>query len=182
METLNKEQLADAYKAVWGTDKRMIDHCVKSSGTNLMTDDGLIWDIDKPSIQTNFCFGEHGYDYEEVNRTCNALSKDERYFKTENIRRMEAYRLLKSLREYPERFYWAEAYSGDSSFVHLNYYWHYNELERERFAIRQITNSEIEEVVSLLKEEIRKFNKRINTYLKRYGLSKCRYWTYWAEA
>lgn len=182
MKTLTKEQLAKAYEAVWKSNQRMIDYCVKTSGANIQTDDGLVWDIDKPSIETHFCFGERGYDYEEVAETCRSLSKDEHYFRTENIRRMEAYRLLIRLRKNPEKFYWSKAYSGESKLVNIRAYGYNDDAEKERFAIRQMTSDEIEVVTLLLKKEVIKFFKRLNTYLKRYGLSKCRYWTYWAEA
>jgi hypothetical protein len=33
-----------------------------------------------------------------------------------------------------------------------------------------------------LKREREKFDKRLQTYLKRYGTSKIRTWTYWADA
>lgn len=180
MKTLSKDELKSAYRKVWNTDERMVDYCVKTSSANLQTDDGLVWDIDKPRIETNFCFGERGYDYDEVNKTCHELSKNEHYFKTENIRRNEAFQLIKNLSKYPDDAYWALNYSS-SNIVVIRFYKSYDNIGISS-AVRKMTTNEIEDVIELLRQEIKKFNKRLNTYLKRYGLSKCRYWTYWVDA
>lgn len=36
-------------------------------------------------------------------------------------------------------------------------------------------------VTGMLQDECDKFGKRLTSYLKRYGLSKCRFSTYWAD-
>ena len=43
---------------------------------------------------------------------------------------------------------------------------------------RMMTQEEVERWRNFLTEEVEKFEKRLKTYLKRYGLSKCTYSTY----
>ena len=46
--------------------------------------------------------------------------------------------------------------------------------------IRLMTEEERQTVLSAYKQIREDFEKRLNTYLKRYGLSKIDTWTYWA--
>lgn len=51
---------------------------------------------------------------------------------------------------------------------------HYN---KESF-IRAMTDAEMQQILTILEAEKEKFTKRLNTYLKKYGLSKIHAWTY----
>ena len=46
---------------------------------------------------------------------------------------------------------------------------------------RRLTDEETAAFIQMHKEEVEKFEKRLRTYLKRYGLSKCYYGMYWAD-
>ena len=48
--------------------------------------------------------------------------------------------------------------------------------------MHKLTEDECELLYYTARAEQEKFEKRLNTYLKRYGLSKCHYWTYWLDA
>jgi hypothetical protein len=45
----------------------------------------------------------------------------------------------------------------------------------------ELTIDDLTELYRICFEEQMKFCKRLRTYLKRYGLSKVRTWTYWAD-
>ena len=44
--------------------------------------------------------------------------------------------------------------------------------------IRELTKEEIQEILEVYKKQKENFMKRLNTYLKKYGLSKLHTWTY----
>ena len=44
--------------------------------------------------------------------------------------------------------------------------------------IREATKEDLLLIIEVYKQQIENFKKRLNTYLKRYGLSKLRTWTY----
>lgn len=51
------------------------------------------------------------------------------------------------------------------------------EIQKE-WIIREATQQEVRAYLFMLKNELEKLNKRLNTYLKRFGLSKLHTWTY----
>lgn len=176
-----KEMLRGEFAKAWD-DPRMVTYCTnKVSG--FVTIRGTIITIDKPSIETRFCFGEHGFDFDEVNETCDRLSRDEGYFIAENIRRCAAGGIIKNLEDgHPfVPVLRREHYTGQTEDCRLGYvewvYWY--DIDRDDPDI--LTADEIAEYRQMCEEEIEKFTKRLRTYLKRYGLSKCDFWTYWAD-
>jgi hypothetical protein len=48
--------------------------------------------------------------------------------------------------------------------------------------VEPMTVEDRQAILAGLKREREKFEKRLQTYLKRYGVSKIRTWTYWADA
>ena len=48
--------------------------------------------------------------------------------------------------------------------------------------LTELTESERAAVVAAYETELSKLNKRLDSYLKRYGLSKLKTWTYWQDA
>jgi hypothetical protein len=85
-------------------------------------------------------------------------------------------------------FYEIEYYSigklGYANGVHAYRWYHVNDSEqdpRTRDLIHRMSDNEIKQAIAILKEERAKFEKRLHTYLKRYGTSKLHTWTYWAD-
>ena len=56
-------------------------------------------------------------------------------------------------------------------------YFRHFPFERNRI-VEQLTKKDIEELKKIVQSEKEKFTKRLNTYLKRYGLSKINSWSY----
>lgn len=46
----------------------------------------------------------------------------------------------------------------------------------------ELNNDDKKLIMSKLSEELQKFVKRLNTYLKKYGLSCVHSWSYWRDA
>lgn len=175
------------YRKVWHGNAKMVDHCVRSASCMIELR-GLIVDFDKPSIETRFCFGEHGYDYDEVMDACDAASRSEKYFMARNLEGTDAYRAIGMLDGDAERF-WRKAYPilkphrycGQDEDCRIAYIEWTTDASEAHGNPMALTENEKAELRQMMVEEQEKFEKRLRTYLKRYGLSKCQYWTYWAD-
>lgn len=180
----DKAMLKSEFEKVWGKDSKMVDWCVKNT-SGYIEIDGIIITYDKPHIQTEFWFGEHTYDYDEVSDLCDACSEDETYFIERNMRgfdqRIEFIEDTSLYGSTHHVYISPEEYScqdGDCKLGCIEFCrW---DPPRTKDA-RELTRDELAAYLEFLKEERAKFEKRLHTYLKRYGLSKCHYGVYWAD-
>lgn len=138
---------------------------------------GLFYLIDKPSIENRFCFHDEGPQYDFY---C-SLSDDEKmaaYFKAENLDHFD--RQIKAI-EGGDRVVW---YQGDNSkqmYFHIGrtmFPW----IDSNPEKYHDCTDEEKALILEGLKFGRKMFEKRLDTYLKRYGVSKLHTWTYWADA
>lgn len=192
-----KQAVREQYEKVWHDDVKMVDYCTKRTSGYIIIG-GIMVTVDKPHIQTDFWFGEHTYDYDEVCDTCRAMSESEQYFIEQNLESFGAYNMLRGLNGIDK---WGYEASFDAYIVDNHYgsqdddcilgYVNILKLGNnpdEHFATREgiqnyrkLTDEERAELAEFLKGEVEKFQKRLKTYLKRYGLSKCHYGVYWAD-
>lgn len=138
---------------------------------------GYYFPISKPSIENTFCFHDEGPNYEEyldVTKTEDNLVK---YFLIENLDKFD--RHLNSLKE------------GEKYYVRNG-----NEYDKQRLFVRaklcvwgtpetgehEMTEDEREAIIKGLQWGRAQFEKRLKVYLKRYGTSKLKTRTYWADA
>lgn len=130
--------------------------------------------IDKPRIENKFCFHDEGPQYEFYKTLCADEKKMEKYFIDKNVREFT---------DKLERIEKGELVRiKDSDYMnHLGVYignsWSYRDDDA-----RQATEDEKELIVEGLKFGLAQFRKRLDAYLKRYGISKLHTWTYWADA
>ena len=154
--------------------------------------------FENPRIQTRFCFG-HGYcgvsTQEEENDAANMAhyaATNEQYFIDENLRGInekiadlqeilnhdyasECVVIENNLRNTQEVFYQRALYFEHENKYIDNYYCGHNITDQ---VIRKLTKDEIQLLIDALNEIKADFTKRLNSYLKRYGLSKIDTWTY----
>jgi hypothetical protein len=161
--------------------------------------DGKIIVMRKQRIETHFCFGEHGYDYDEkLDMARNALN-DENFFINRN---MEFYcELAEGLNKVsdPDGDFHSRIYlkrtttSGNekgeniwelSRFL-VGSYVFIDEFDKmvngKSTTWAMLSGEDLELAKKLVATESKRFEKRLRTYLKRYGLSKIHSWTYWAD-
>ena len=135
---------------------------------------GHFYLIDKPRIENKFCFHDEGPDYEFYKTLCDDEKKMEQYFidrnereftdKLKRIKDGELVRVKDS--DYLNQF---ALYIGSS--------WSYRDDDA-----RDATDEEKALIVEGLEYGLTQFRKRLDSYLKRYGLTKIHTWTYWADA
>lgn len=134
--------------------------------------------IEKPRIENRFCFD----DETEMDLYRYLHSKEERlaqYFKEKNLGGLDAKIKYLSDKESPI-FIVTNKYDNSVSLATAQYSYDYNDAIRS--GRREITKEERRAALSAYRSVRAAFEKRIDAYLKRYGVSKLHTWTYWANA
>ncbi len=198
-KALLEEYMQEILKAYSENDKSMLDYHRKKFSGGVRLENGGIVVFDKPSIDHEFCFHDEGPDYEfykDVTKTEDSL-KD--YFLQQNLDGMdEEIRALELNCDFPDGEYhsgydchdwyvYRVSYSSEREPLNV---WKYVALhwsDKERHAswykdLQPMSDGDRKAIEAGLKLEREKFKKRLQTYLKRYGVKKIRTWTYWADA
>ena len=190
----NKQKLQDILtNEVWQKSPKMVDYCMKQAAYIIPLDNDDIATIDKPDIETSFCFG-YGYcgvsdeeDYQDAAKMASHARTNQDYFINENLKGINE--MLEALRSNDNKVYKFIHYNPSPDNSHLKEFtiidkWtNPNEDIHYRY-LRSLTECSDQERAEIIKgyEEVKeKFVKRLNTYLKRYGLSKIRSWTYLSD-
>lgn len=181
-----KDLLAKEYSKVWN-DQKMVNYCMKKVSDVAVMADGSLVVIEKPHIKTNFCFGESGYDIEDAEKAAHYAKTNEQYFVDENMRYTHFDREMAYLTHYinggtGQTPYIYSAYwnTGDNCKLHNVRFYAYYETSPSDGDVLSVDDAKV--LLETYKSAKAKFEKRLRTYLKRYGLSKVHSWTYWRDA
>lgn len=172
---------------VWKGSKSMIDYANKKVSYIVELENGDITDIDKPSIETSFCFG-YGYcgvsteeDYQGARKMADHAAKSEEYFLTKNLKGINetiaAYEDALSgsyHKPYKRSKYCSQ--SADSKLKGISFFDSWCDVIPD--GCIELSKKEIKALITGYEEVKKKFEKRLHTYLKRYGLSKVRTWSF----
>lgn len=166
---------------------------------------GWLLGIEKPRIETRFCFG-YGYcgvsdeeDYRAAASMEHYASTNEQYFINENLKELNE--IITRLKLTVEN--WDDDYAQYEALHNHEYYWgnckpcyyntvegacslsfmkYYNEhFERDNDILVMLDKENCERILSGYIKVKEQFEKRINTYLKKYGLTKLHTWTYLSD-
>lgn len=190
-----KDFIRSEYSKAWDS-ARMIDFCCGEISRAAWLPNGMLFVWKKPKIETSFCFGysDSRYDtedYDRANRMAEHAGNSEEYFKSENLKDFNA--VIEAFNGNGEGYYRnrrpyvrRESYIsvGDLNLCSVSWYrpWELEELhDGERERLREASDAELEIIIAGYKEEREAFEKRLNAYLKRYGMSKVRSWSYWRD-
>lgn len=151
--------------------------------------------FDKPRIKTSFCFGygQNGIsteeDYERASEQEKNMETNQQTFINanledlkESIERIETF--ISQWIDKKEKFFssrYNKIFICKNSFDHLAYLawsWDYDNIRNKDDIIKEATKEDLLLIIEVYKQQIENFKKRLNTYLKRYGLSKLTTWTY----
>ena len=181
-------------KEVWKNDEHMQEYARKECEYVVELSNGNIIDIEKPRIEKNFCFGMGMYatytqeEFEAAEELADNARKNVDYFISENMKQItDKIYYLKEALESKREVYTFVHYSGqpaDSELVTYNCVRICDNPEYAPFrwtnlqAVKKLSSEDIQAIIDGLEEVANKFMKRLNTYLKRYGLEKLNVWTY----
>lgn len=189
------EEYINEKRKAWSS-KDMIDHFRKKVGGLYRLSNGGLLRLEKPSIETSFCFGysDSRYDTEDYDRANNMVhhaSTNEDYFLKENLHWYDL--MIKKINK-GEDHLCIHRVSYSSQKEPLNVWefsvlpWHtfyeYTEGSHRTWLtdLSEVNDEDRTIILNALKEERAKFEKRLKTYLKKYGLSKLKVWSYWQDA
>ena len=200
----NKEMLHNEYSKVW-SDERMTSYCTNKATTMAILPDGGIVTVEKQKIEKDFCFGESGYDYDDAQRAAEHARTSEGYFFRENMASFNGW--INSLEEAKEisgnymlhiidRHYFGQPDDckiRSIQLVRINEILDVTgpaflrELPGKQVKLRGCdghlaTLEEIDLIIQAYKEAATDHEKKVRSYLKRYGTSKVNAWTYWRDA
>lgn len=194
-KAMTKEEKAVVSQQCEKTGASFAAYLAKSTSNYFTSDDGIVVLFDKPSIQTEFWFGEHGS--EDLTDEARAAEKSVEFFINENMGGLRTYRRAwDNVDEYGHRtpyhypYIKRGAYSGQSADCALGIIefgtWngesqnYRGNLEGDH-GFRKLTESETERLKEAEERRDALFLKRLKSYLKRYGLSKVNCRTFWAD-
>ena len=187
---LKAKYLEIVQKEVYRNDPKMIDYLNKEISQVIELSNGDLVALEKPRIEKHFCFGysDSRYDTEDFDRAnemARYASESREYFKNENLKQFKTdiERLEKG--ELYTRVYYYNS-PKDSKIKHIAFcsdiYYNWNLSEEQRKEYTKITGDDLEIVKTAYLEEMAKFEKRLDSYLKRYGMEHIKTWSYWRDA
>lgn len=149
----------------------------------------------KPSIQTRFCFGygqngiEADGDYDRAREQEKNMETNKKAFINANLEDLnksieDIETFITQWKDKEEKFFssrYNKIFICKNSYNHLAYLawsWDYENIRNTEMIIKEATKEDLILIIEVYKQQIENFKKRLNTYLKRYGLSKLRTWTY----
>lgn len=176
----------------------MADYCYNKAAELVRLSNGKIVPIEKESIETRFCFGESGYDYDEAVDMAHHAATSEDYFMAENMRKHR--RTMEKLDKHGEHLMAVlfpqygkdnkvcglsfrrisdclEAVGGSAFLEDLKG----RELDFGGFTGYVCTDDDVLQIEVALDRATKAHEKKCRAYLKRYGMSKVHTWTYWRD-
>ena len=205
----SKEEIRAEYAKAWENPK-MVDYCTNKAAAVAVLPSGEWVVVDKQHIETRFCFGESGYDYDEAQELAAHARTSESYFKRENMAHFQEW--LKDLEEVKDLQHGNDyaltihrtKYTGQKEDCRLarieltRLTEVLNDLGGSAFLdelpgkaitgrysgnyYRVATPEEIDIIRAAYEEAAKVHEKKVDAYLKRYGTSKVHSWTYWLDA
>ena len=200
-------KLRDVLAQVWPNNEKWIADKLDDTAELVEISNGLFISIGKRRIETRFCFGESGYDADEAAHEAHVARTSEEYFFNENMRE---YRRTMEILNTGEHSYvrfmpcLINYYTGNSTYRTMKFLSVGDVLEAlggsgDLEAIKgtfipgeQFTSSgtpvyvcnddDIARLRDGYQRAMNAHEKKVRTYLKRYGLSKVHAWTYWRDA
>ena len=188
-----KEKYMKEIETIWPEDS-MRNFLRKQCAYVVELSNGNIICLEKPSIKKDFCFGMGWYgsytneEFEAAEDLANIAKTKEEYFISENMKPLdnEIAALEKALQGKKECYTYIN-YTGQPSDSDLMtyesvYIGRNPEYSPERWkgleALKKLDSCDIQAIIDGLNAVKKQFNKRLNTYLKKYGLTKLNVWTY----
>lgn len=157
---------------------RDIDYYVKETAA-IVEAEGRYFDIDKPRIETRFCMDDESPNLDEWRKAVRTY----KFFRDENLEKIEG--TIKALESDEGMYIYRKGYTHLWEFQKIHVGGWYDESPEIRFGHEPYEIMSAETRAALLKgyKQVRDgFEKRLQTWWKKYGADKLHCWTYWANA
>lgn len=192
---LKEEFMNIIINEVWSKDLSMQNHIRKKTDYIVELSNGDIIALEKPNIKTKFAFGyglnlvSTNEEHEEASNMARYAETSFDYFKEKNMKDLkdEIENLKQCLsKNYCECYTSIQYYREPDTCKLVSYStcydcrnpekepWMWNNHKR----LRKLDKDDIQLIIDGLEVVLENFEKRLDTYLKKYGLSKIQTWTY----
>lgn len=177
------------YNEVW-KDKKMLDFINKKVVRIVELSNGSLIAIDKPTINKHFCFGYSdtmdNSEYNEALNMAHFARTNEEYFINENLEEFDRFCKCLDNDNYIVCSRVCYINSPSDSKIHdIEFYdkfkWKYETTEERKNKFYVLNEQDINALREAYAIEREIFVKRLKTYLKRYGLSQVKSWSYWRD-
>lgn len=180
MENTLKEKYRENLKLAWES-PRMVDFCLSRAEEIVETEDGWLIEVEKQYLKKDFCFGygmylnytdeeleiaENNADYARTN--VNHFIKENTKYYDEWINELEKNDCFISTN--------GKYYSQKENCKLQNYRCYDSNTPDENY--KKLSDNDKQKLIDAFKAGKEKMIKRLNTYLKKFGLSKLNVWTY----
>lgn len=202
---MRKKGFIEEYEAelrkVWSSE-RMVKYCLGKVDNVVKLDNGYVIPIEKESIEKDFCFGYHdsAYNsdsYDEANAMACYASESESYFFEENMKKFRS--TIKAFEEYHPVAMTAYISGGEYlKSIHFMRGWEICDLfggscymdkvggtytrDGNGRDVYILNDEDIKKVLDGYKLAMANHEKRVRTYLKKYGTKHVNSWSYWLDA
>lgn len=179
------EEYREQLRLAW-SDEHMVDYCTKKAEIVVKTSDGYLLEVERQNIKKRFCFG-HGYcgvttqeEMDDASKMAKHARTNQDYFIKENLEWYDSW--IKEIEENGAYISIKGKYYSQTEDCLLRGFqsgrssW-YNRIENNP-DYRKMPNEDTQQLLDAFKEARESMKKRLNTYLKKYGLSKLHVWTY----
>lgn len=169
-----------------------VDYHKKNTARIYKTADGKLIPLEKPRIETHFCFGysDSAYDtedYDRANEMAHHARTQEDYFLSENRDKIGS--KIKSLENNDDystlkHFIFNQSHQGKKVYGLTSFYlgrW-FDMNEKDKAFYQPLEEVDRLGLIEAYKKVLEDFEKRLQTYLKRYGLKNIKSWSYWRDA
>ena len=184
-----QQELREQYRqhlaaVVWQKQPKMVDYCLTECAQIVELHNGILT-ISKPRIEKDFCFGYSDSavdttDYDRANSMVDHALNSREYFMRENLRNLNS--VLDSLQDTSCTSYTQPQYNRTENDPLLRRLVVLEPWQTVNPNMEKITEADRAALVAGYEQVKADFTKRLNTYLKRYGLSKINAWSYWRDA
>lgn len=170
----------------WPDSPRMVGFCSKKVAHIVELTTGDIITIEKPTIQKNFCFGYSlsrydSEDYDRANAAAAHAATDTEYFMERNLAQLDSLlEILNGKNTDQEAYICTKYYScpEDSKLKDLQFFfWHDRRCEQ----YPKLEGEDLRRVIEGYQIVREAFVKRLENYLKRFGMTQVNTWSYWQD-
>lgn len=186
----NAHPLAAGYRreleAVWrkrngSVDQHMVDWSLRDAEELIRLSDGRYYVISKPRLKTNFCFGYNtdysGHEQSDAIRNEENFLANRNRFKEENLRPVDD--VLKALRDCElYECYVCSKYRTGGSIASIQFVTGFLQRQQLNNSYSPLPDTDRTAITQAWERVRAAFEKRLDAYLKKYGTSKLRTWTY----
>ena len=170
----DKELIRAQYEKVWPNNKKMQDWGASHRNFMAILEGGFIVTAPKVPIDKDFCFGwGMSQEHSEATKQCRMARESYEYFRKKNRDPFD---------------HWIDALTTEKNIVLQREFWKQPDdcmlasLSVDmgpNGVIRELTKEDRMNLIAMYDEANKAHNKRVETYLKKYGLRNVRTWTYY---